>query len=76
MKIEFDVVKNPIIDFKEKFRRENTNEIGQVINEDTAELIILEFRKFLFLSAAECARIRREEGYLRLHPIAYSDDQK
>ena len=76
MKIEFDVIHNPIVSFNEKFRRENTNEIGQVINEKTAELMILEFRKFLFLCGAQCAAVRRTTGYGRLNPKAYNDGQK
>ena len=71
--IDFDVVENPVISFKEKFRRENTNEIGQVINEDTAEVIILEFRKFLFCVAKEMAASRRKHKNKYLKPVFYND---
>ena len=60
MKIDFDVGPNQIISFKEKFRSENTNELGQVLNEESAEIIIQEFRKFLFLCGIKIAEIRRK----------------
>lgn len=71
MKIELDIVDNPVVSFKEKFRRENTNEIGQVINEQTAELMIQEFRKFLFLCAAKMAEYRRS-NVKKLKPLKYN----
>ena len=57
MKIDFDVGQNRV-SFNEKFRSENTNEIGQVLSKESAEIIIKEFRKFLFLCGVELTKMR------------------
>ena len=58
MEIDFDAGPNQIVSFNEKFRSENTNEIGQVLSKESAEIIIKEFRKFLFLCGVELTQIR------------------
>ena len=60
MKIDFDIGPDQIVSFNEKFRSENTNEIGQVLNQESAEIIIQEFRKFLFLCGIKIAEIKRK----------------
>jgi hypothetical protein len=76
MKYEFNIVENQIITFNELFRRENCNELGQQLNEDAAKVIIMEFRKFMFLVGCELARIRRTSGYNSLNPLTYNDGSK
>lgn len=76
MKYEFNITVNQIITFNELFRRENCNELGQVFNEESAKVIIMEFRKFMFLVGAELARIRRSYGFNKLNPRNFNDGSK
>lgn len=73
MKYEFNITQNQIITFNELFRRENCNELAQQFNEESAKIIIMEFRKFMFLVGAELARIRRTTGYSSLNPRKFND---
>ena len=76
-KFNFDITENQRLTFLEKFCRENVNELGQNFNEQSGLVLILEFRKFLYLAAAEIARIRRsKQGYQPLKPIAYNDGKQ
>lgn len=76
VKYNFDITENQPISFNELFRRENCNELGEQFNEDSAKVIIMEFRKFLFLVGAELARIRRTTGFNKLNPRAFNDGTK
>lgn len=76
MKYEFDLVEGQLITFNELFRRENCNELGQQFNEDSAKVIIMEFRKFMFLCGAQLAKIRRTKGYNDLNPRHFNDGAK
>ena len=76
MKYEFDIVENQAISFNELFRRENCNELGQQFNEESAKVIIMEFRKFMFLVGAELAKIRRTVGFNKLNPRSFNDGAK
>lgn len=73
IKINFDIVENQPLPFNEMFRRENCNEMGEQFNEDSAKIIIMEFRKFMFLCGAELANIRRTVGYDKLNPRQFND---
>jgi hypothetical protein len=76
MKYQFDLEENQSISFNELFRRENCNELGEQFNEQSAKVIIMEFRKFMFLIGAEMARLRRSTGYASLNPRTFNDGAK
>lgn len=76
MKYEFNISNNQMPTFNEFFRRENCNELGQQLNEDAANVIIMEFRKFMFLVGCELARIRRTSGLESLNPLIFKDKEK
>jgi hypothetical protein len=76
LKYEFNIADNQFISFNELFRRENCNELGQPFSEDSAKVLIMEFRKFLFLAGSEMARIRRTYGFAKLNPKTFNDGQK
>jgi len=73
IKYNFDITHNQPLTFNEMFRRENCNEMGEQFNEDSSKIIIMEFRKFLFLVGAELANIRRTVGYGKLNPRQFND---
>lgn len=81
MKFDFDIHESQRLPFVELFARENCNELGQTFNGNSAIVLLIEFRKFMFLCASEIANIRRgKEGYGPLKPIQFHDcafdDQK
>ena len=43
--------KAPVLTIVKRLARENTNDIGDTLNVATANMIILEFKKYLFLCA-------------------------
>ena len=56
------------------FARENCNELGATFNLDSAQVLMTEFWKFIFLCAVEISWIwRGRDGSAPLHPIGFND---
>ena len=51
MSYDLNLGKMPVLTIAKRFARENTNDIGDTLNITTANIIILEFKKFMFLVA-------------------------
>lgn len=51
MSYDLNIGKNPVLTIGKRFARENTNDIGDTLNITTSNIIILEFKKFMFLVA-------------------------
>lgn len=43
--------KNPPLTIVKKFARESTNDMAQTFHLDTANIVMIEFKKYLFLTA-------------------------
>ena len=50
---DINLEKNPILTIARRLARENTNDLGDTLNIATANIIILEFKKFFFLSVLQ-----------------------
>ena len=64
MSFDLNLEKNPELSFVKKFARETTNDRGDVINLQTAALIIIEFKKFFYLVLLRL-RLDKEKKYQR-----------
>lgn len=51
MMFDLNIGKNPVLTIARRFARENTNDIGDQLNIITANMYIVEFKKYLFLCA-------------------------
>ena len=73
-KFDFDIHSGQRVTFIDLLARENCNELGDLFNDQSCLILLAEFRKFLFLAAAEIAAVRRSsKGYKPLQPIAFND---
>jgi len=73
-KFDFNVTSDQYISFNELFSRENANELGQNFSQEASCVLIAEFRKFMYLAAAEISRVRRSsEGQNGLKPALFND---
>jgi hypothetical protein len=48
---DFNIGKKPVLTIVKRFARENCNDIGDSLNITTANIIMVEFKKFIFLVA-------------------------
>lgn len=48
---DLNIGKNPMLTISKRFARENTNDWGEIINISVAGMIIMEFKKYIFLCA-------------------------
>jgi hypothetical protein len=53
MMIDFDCGANPELTILKRFARENTNDRGETLQTQTANIILAELKKFFFLVACE-----------------------
>ena len=51
LQFDLNLGKNPELTIVKRLARENTNDLGDQLNVATAQIIILEFKKYLFLCA-------------------------
>ena len=51
LQFDFNLGKNPELTIVMKLARENTNDLGDQLNVATAQMMILEFKKYIFLCA-------------------------
>lgn len=76
-KFDFNIHSEQNLSFNDLFSRENCNELGQNFSPEATTVLIAEFRKFLYLTAAEISRVRRsKEGQAGLKPALFNDGQK
>jgi hypothetical protein len=45
--------KNPVLTIVKRFARENTNDLGESLDITTSTMILIEFKKYLFLVASK-----------------------
>lgn len=50
---DLNLNKKPVLTISKRFARENTNDLGDNLNIATSDIILLEFKKYLFLCALE-----------------------
>lgn len=73
-KFDFNIHSDQRLTFNELFSRENCNELGQNFCPEATTVLIAEFRKFLYLTAAEISRVRRsKDGQAGLKPALFND---
>lgn len=48
---DLNIDKKPVITVAKRFARENTNDIGDTISVTTSSMLIMEFKKYIFLCA-------------------------
>ena len=48
---DLNLGKNPILTIAKKFMRENVNDAGEQLNMVTTNIIMVEFKKYMFLCA-------------------------
>lgn len=65
LKFDLNLQKNPHLTIEARFARENTNDMGEFLLPQTAHVIIMEWKKFMYMIATEIAK-RRREGTLDL----------
>lgn len=51
LQFDLNLGKNPELTIVKRLARENTNDLGDQLNVATAQIIIMEFKKYLFLCA-------------------------
>ncbi len=51
MSFDLNLGKEPVLTICKRLARENTNDAGDTLNPATASILILEFKKYLFLCA-------------------------
>lgn len=66
LKFDLNMGANPQLTIESRFTRENTNDMGEGLLPQTAHVIIMEFKKFMYLVATEILKKRRE-GQLDLN---------
>ncbi len=60
--------KDPELTIAKRFGRENTNDLAENLNIGTSDIVLLEFKKFMWLCAIEINAEKSQEknpGYLR-----------
>ncbi len=50
---DLNVGKDPVLTITKRFARENTNDLGDNLTIGTSDIVIMEFKKFIFLCALE-----------------------
>ena len=65
LKFDLNLGANPQLTIESRFTRENTNDMGEGLLPQTSQIIIMEFKKYMYLVATEILR-RRREGQLDL----------
>jgi hypothetical protein len=74
LKFDLNIGLNPRLTIEARFTRENTNDIGEYLLPQTAHIIIMEFKKFMYMQATEI-RTRLSQGTLDLQRN-YKKDKK
>ena len=65
LKFDLNLETNPVLTVESRFTRENTNDMGDALQPQTAQIIIMEFKKFMFLVALEILKNRKNEKIRR-----------
>ena len=60
MRFDVNLGKMPALTIAFRFARENTNDEGEPLQIQTAEVILYEFKKFIYLAGIEINKRRRE----------------
>ena len=65
MRFDVNLGKMPALTVSLRFARENTNDAGEPLMLQTAKIILLEFKKFMYLAGIEINRLKRQDkkGY-------------
>ena len=59
LKFDLNLETNPILSIEARFTRENTNDIGDALLPQTTQIIMMEFKKFMFLQALDILKNRK-----------------
>lgn len=60
LKFDLNLGADPQLTIESRFTRENTNDMGEGLLPQTAQVIIMEFKKYMYLVATEILRRRRQ----------------
>lgn len=74
LKFDLNLQTNPRLTIEARFTRENTNDMGEYLLPQTAHVIIMEFKKFMYLQAHEIFT-KKSEGVLDLTKNFKKDGQ-
>ena len=61
MRFDVNLGKMPELTVSLRFSRENTNDAGEPLMLQTANIILLEFKKFIYLAGLEINRLKRSD---------------
>lgn len=67
---DLNIDKKPAITVAMRFARENTNDIGDTLSVSTSSMLIMEFKKYIFLCAIEIKARKHDASGDKVHIIA------
>lgn len=59
LKFDLNLKLNPCLTIEARFTRENTNDMGEFLLPQTTHIIIMEFKKFMYLQATAIQSMKR-----------------